>query len=706
MFFTKEDYLKIERWLSSRALKDTDFPIANPIGTTDAIAIIQNNKNKKLLMNDFFYQLATLYKPDEEDITALNLGKEGGIFKFKNKEYDPDIYSGLGRIFVRKTEGGVITQDCFSEANTIYIIQYDHDLNGDSITIPEGCVLWFQGGSFTNGTLILTDTRALGVRYYEEIGDVTIEGTFKLGQIMTFLNDYSSLDGGYFALTSVDNNDGGTRIKYVESDLAYKDTERQELMWWDGTQWLRLLDYTDYTELKTIISAIIDKIDEEIDAIYYHYTSDWVKSIIDEDYIKNIINEDYLKSIINSSYLKSIIDSDYVRSLLDADFIQSFLDSDFIRSFLDEDFIQSFIDADFINSLVDMDAINTLISDAINAIPSYDLPIATTSTLGGVIIGSGISVTSTGTISINDSYIQSLISANTSDYTLPVATSSVLGGVKIGEGIDVTSAGVISVDEDWLESYISGISSGTSSGNYYIHLYSGDGTSYALDIYDGGSTTYSSLLLEEGDGITIGAGSDSSRSLSFSIDTDWLDSYIGGGDSDSFTESNFLEWLTKYLSVTTYTTEGTRIATIALGNVAYALYAPTSSSSDSYWYNSGSNLYAGTSTTPFYAAYATAFYESSDARLKNNIFDIDKSDLEKVDQIQHKTFTVNVDGSEHYGVIAQSVEEAGLERLVSTNEDGYKSVDYTSLLILENESLRKKVASLEERLAAIEAKLG
>ena len=39
-----------------------------------------------------------------------------------------------------------------SKANTRYIIQYDYDLDGETITVPEGCELDFQGGSLNNGT--------------------------------------------------------------------------------------------------------------------------------------------------------------------------------------------------------------------------------------------------------------------------------------------------------------------------------------------------------------------------------------------------------------------------------------------------------------------------------------------------------------------------------------------------------------------------
>ena len=62
---------------------------------------------------------------------------------------------------------------------------------------------------------------------------------------------------------------------------------------------------------------------------------------------------------------------------------------------------------------------------------SYELPIASVSTLGGVKIGEGISIDSNGVISA-------------SDYELPIASVSTLGGVKIGEGISIDSNGVIS----------------------------------------------------------------------------------------------------------------------------------------------------------------------------------------------------------------------------------------------------------------------
>lgn len=37
--------------------------------------------------------------------------------------------------------------------NTVYIIRYNYNLSGQTFTIPEGCILYFDGGSIRNGTI-------------------------------------------------------------------------------------------------------------------------------------------------------------------------------------------------------------------------------------------------------------------------------------------------------------------------------------------------------------------------------------------------------------------------------------------------------------------------------------------------------------------------------------------------------------------------
>ena len=78
---------------------------------------------------------------------------------------------------------------------------------------------------------------------------------------------------------------------------------------------------------------------------------------------------------------------------------------------------------------------------------SYDLPKATDKTLGGVTIGSNISV-SDGKISLSKANVTSALGytppAQDTVYTLPNASENTVGGVKIGQNITV-SAGTISL---------------------------------------------------------------------------------------------------------------------------------------------------------------------------------------------------------------------------------------------------------------------
>lgn len=71
---------------------------------------------------------------DEEDITEQN-----GTLQLANKTYDKQSFSGLGRVYLRKNIVGdknVLTQAMINKANIIYVIQYDYDLNGQTIVTP------------------------------------------------------------------------------------------------------------------------------------------------------------------------------------------------------------------------------------------------------------------------------------------------------------------------------------------------------------------------------------------------------------------------------------------------------------------------------------------------------------------------------------------------------------------------------------------
>ena len=70
------------------------------------------------------------------------------------------------------------------------------------------------------------------------------------------------------------------------------------------------------------------------------------------------------------------------------------------------------------------------------ATSTYVLTTATTTTLGGVKIGSGLSITGDGTIS----------AIATSTYVLPIASTSTLGGIKVGSNLTIDLDGTLNAN--------------------------------------------------------------------------------------------------------------------------------------------------------------------------------------------------------------------------------------------------------------------
>lgn len=86
-----------------------------------------------------------------------------------NRPYNPSEFSGKGYKVLEKniqTVGGVkkniLTAIMLSEANTIYEIRYDFDLDGKTIEMKEGCTLKFCGGSLKNGNIKFNCTELAG----------------------------------------------------------------------------------------------------------------------------------------------------------------------------------------------------------------------------------------------------------------------------------------------------------------------------------------------------------------------------------------------------------------------------------------------------------------------------------------------------------------------------------------------------------------
>lgn len=113
---------------------------------------------------------------DEEDLTVVE-----GLLKLKDRS---GLY-GYGMKILRKEEtfASQVTQ-----TRCIYVVQYDFDIDGSSVTMPADSIILFSGGRITNGTLVGSKTHGLGdaasgafgimlcSALYYDYGNYTLEG--------------------------------------------------------------------------------------------------------------------------------------------------------------------------------------------------------------------------------------------------------------------------------------------------------------------------------------------------------------------------------------------------------------------------------------------------------------------------------------------------------------------------------------------------
>lgn len=157
--------------------------------------------------------------PDGEDLSQFDVcaGKSKyqiHALQFSDKKYNDENFTGLGRKYLRKNivDGkNILTQELISESNTRYIIQYDYDLNEDTIEVPENCILDFQGGSFTNGYII----------YNEK----TIDGS-NIGNIICYFSKEYNKPVWWNGSEWITWNDSQTSLAY-KSSFVSSDSENK-----------------------------------------------------------------------------------------------------------------------------------------------------------------------------------------------------------------------------------------------------------------------------------------------------------------------------------------------------------------------------------------------------------------------------------------------------------------------------------------------
>ena len=117
--------------------------------------------------------------PDEEDLTSVVNEQTGlGELKLKDRTYVP-VETTKGYVILRK-ETSLALQ--MTKENTIYEIRYNFDLNGDTLTVPSGCVLKFNGGKISNGVIVGNNT-VIDSPLVQIFDNIEFSGTYLLNEI-------------------------------------------------------------------------------------------------------------------------------------------------------------------------------------------------------------------------------------------------------------------------------------------------------------------------------------------------------------------------------------------------------------------------------------------------------------------------------------------------------------------------------------------
>lgn len=423
---------------------------------------------------------------------------------------------------------------------------------------------------------------------------------------------------------------------------------------------------------------------------------------------------------------------------------------------------------------------------------SYTLPLASNSTRGGIKLSSstqggtpnGITTTSGRTYAVQvNSSEQAVVNVPWTDtkYTLPTASASTLGGVKVGSGLSIsngvlsTSGGDVKIYETTLnfediitnsrtemtsserdevlnisnklyQGYVIVVPTTTSGMNMvggavpvvdnapsYSFLFCG-GINYiyiVTAILDDSGDTWdirqiSENIIQSG---TVRVYCSSSNSIK-------LESYgarntlYGNSGMTSLGKYNANSTvnvgMTRLVSIGTGTSESNRISGLEVGqrdSKSYVAICDKSkdncyitadgstgiiemyNSSNSIRFNdsnaaievegaigfNGEVVFSNTVESGSSISAAGGFFDTSDARVKANVKEIDASDADKVKLVEFD----RTDKEHHgYGVIAQELEKVYPE-MVNTDDEGFKSVNYNELAMVKIKYLEDKVARLE-----------
>ena len=237
-------------------------------------------------------------------------------------------------------------------------------------------------------------------------------------------------------------------------------------------------------------------------------------------------------------------------------------------------------------------------------------------------------------------------------------------------------------------SHISGVTAVTKSDITALGIPSSDtNTTYSFSSGNGGFTVTpsggSSQTVSIGKPSTAGTADKVANTLTF---TGYQSKSYNGSAAVSVAIPSRVSDLTNDSGyITSYTDTKNTTGSTNSSSKLYLIGATSQASSPVTYSNSGVYTQSG-------AVYASAgFYDTSDMRVKDNIESIDVSKADKLRLVEFD----RTDREHHgYGVIAQELETV-YPSMVNTDENGFKTVNYSEIYAVKIKYLEDKIAALE-----------
>lgn len=126
-------------------------------------------------INHLFFRLVTLSVLFILSLSTYALTKE------KRINLAPNIINGRS----------ILSSEMLINSQTTYVIHEKYDLKGRNIQIPTGCTLFFDGGSFANGTIIGDNTKIACRKTDILFHNIKIKGTWNVSNIYSKWFDFS-----------------------------------------------------------------------------------------------------------------------------------------------------------------------------------------------------------------------------------------------------------------------------------------------------------------------------------------------------------------------------------------------------------------------------------------------------------------------------------------------------------------------------------